>query len=198
MNATDEGMDEFTVVINDEEQYSIWLAHRAVPDGWREVGYRGTKSQCLDHIAKVWVDMRPLSLRKRMEEWATNPPRETAPVFVDDAAPLVERLSGTQRRVEFRTRATDRVAYLKERIDLGYVHLVFPETRGGTELGMKLDKSACRFDGADFEKGTGEVELFGRLTLDDVPVECRAKVRLPELSGVGGLRQCSTNGGEAA
>jgi MbtH protein len=58
----------YSVVINHEEQYSIWLANREVPAGWREVGVSGTKEECLAHIEKVWVDMRPLSLRKAMSE----------------------------------------------------------------------------------------------------------------------------------
>ena len=56
------------VVVNDEEQYSIWFVDRAVPAGWREAGKEGTKEECLAYIEKVWTDMRPLSLRKRMDE----------------------------------------------------------------------------------------------------------------------------------
>lgn len=59
---------QYTVVVNDEEQYSIWLADRPVPDGWREVGVTGDKATCLDHIERTWTDMRPLSLRRAMEE----------------------------------------------------------------------------------------------------------------------------------
>jgi MbtH protein len=59
---------EYVVVINDEEQYSIWPADRAAPDGWREDGCRGTKAECLAHISEVWVDMRPRSLRLKMEQ----------------------------------------------------------------------------------------------------------------------------------
>ncbi|WP_436520729.1 MbtH family protein [Actinoplanes sp. HUAS TT8] len=58
---------EYVVVINDEEQYSIWWAERAIPAGWRTTGFRGVKQACLDHIAEVWTDMRPRSLRERME-----------------------------------------------------------------------------------------------------------------------------------
>jgi MbtH protein len=58
----------YQVVVNHEEQYSIWPADREPPPGWREVGKRGTKQECLDYIAEVWTDMRPLSLRKKMEE----------------------------------------------------------------------------------------------------------------------------------
>ncbi|CCE07027.1 MbtH-like protein [Bradyrhizobium sp. STM 3843] len=58
----------YLVVINGEEQYSIWSAEKAVPAGWREVGKRGPKAECLQYIEDVWTDMRPLSLRKRMAE----------------------------------------------------------------------------------------------------------------------------------
>lgn len=60
----------YLVVLNDEEQYSIWLADREIPAGWHAEGTRGTKADCLAHIDKVWTDMRPLSLRKRMAEMA--------------------------------------------------------------------------------------------------------------------------------
>jgi MbtH protein len=58
----------YSVVANDEEQYSIWFAHRQPPAGWREVGKSGPKEECLEYIKQVWTDMRPLSLRQRMEE----------------------------------------------------------------------------------------------------------------------------------
>lgn len=54
------------VVLNHEEQYSIWPADRELPLGWREEGKRGTRAECLDHIEEVWVDMRPLSVRREM------------------------------------------------------------------------------------------------------------------------------------
>lgn len=56
----------FTVVINHEEQYSIWPAGTSRPDGWDEVGVTGDKQTCLDYIDRTWTDMRPLSLRKHM------------------------------------------------------------------------------------------------------------------------------------
>lgn len=63
-----EGEDtrEYLVVLNDEEQYSIWLSDKPLPDGWRAEGTRGGKEECLDHIEQVWTDMRPLSVRKRL------------------------------------------------------------------------------------------------------------------------------------
>lgn len=56
----------YRVVVNDEEQYSIWAATRPNPSGWRDAGKSGLKSECLAHIKDVWTDMRPLSLRQRM------------------------------------------------------------------------------------------------------------------------------------
>ena len=57
----------YNVVVNDEEQYSIWPADRELPLGWRAEGTTGTKAECLAHIEEVWTDMRPLSLREQME-----------------------------------------------------------------------------------------------------------------------------------
>lgn len=60
----------YKVVVNHEEQYSIWFADRELPLGWRAVGKQGLKSECLAYIKEVWTDLRPLSLRKKMEEQA--------------------------------------------------------------------------------------------------------------------------------
>jgi MbtH protein len=57
----------YAVVVNDEEQYSIWPADREPPAGWRTVGKSGPKADCLAHIDEVWQDMRPRSLRERMD-----------------------------------------------------------------------------------------------------------------------------------
>ncbi|MEU4779207.1 MbtH family protein [Micromonospora sp. NPDC023633] len=56
----------FRVVVNDEEQYSIWPVDRETPAGWRDAGRTGTRQECLDHIERTWTDMRPLSLRRAL------------------------------------------------------------------------------------------------------------------------------------
>jgi MbtH protein len=63
----DDDQTVYTVVINHEEQYSIWPEWKDIPNGWKAVGKSGPKADCLAYIEKVWTDMRPLSLRKRME-----------------------------------------------------------------------------------------------------------------------------------
>jgi MbtH protein len=59
---------EYLVVRNDEEQYSIWAQDGPVPDGWQAAGFTGSRDQCLAHIDQVWTDMRPRSLRVAMGE----------------------------------------------------------------------------------------------------------------------------------
>ncbi len=56
----------YRVVVNHEQQYSIWPAARDLPTGWQDAGISGSKEQCLAHIDEVWTDMRPLSLREKM------------------------------------------------------------------------------------------------------------------------------------
>ncbi|MFN6484859.1 MULTISPECIES: MbtH family protein [unclassified Nostoc] len=67
---TSEDTTIYKVVVNHEEQYSIWFVDRENPLGWTDVGKSGLKSECLEYIKEVWTDMRPLSLRKQMEEAA--------------------------------------------------------------------------------------------------------------------------------
>ncbi|QLJ02808.1 MbtH family NRPS accessory protein [Streptomyces sp. NEAU-sy36] len=61
----DEG---YVVVVNSEEQYSVWPQGRELPAGWRETGERGSRESCLAHIDEVWTDMRPLTLRREMAD----------------------------------------------------------------------------------------------------------------------------------
>jgi MbtH protein len=58
----------YTVVVNHEEQYSIWPEYKPIPLGWRVGGKAGPKAECLEFIKTVWTDMRPLSLRRQMED----------------------------------------------------------------------------------------------------------------------------------
>lgn len=73
MSSKDSGSEDTTiykVVINQHEQYSIWPANRENPRGWQNAGKVGPKAECLAHIKEVWTDMRPVTLRQRMEELA--------------------------------------------------------------------------------------------------------------------------------
>jgi len=65
----EEDTREYQVLVNSEEQYSLWLAGQAIPNGWRQVGPTGQKQVCLDYVKEVWTDMRPLSVRKAMEQY---------------------------------------------------------------------------------------------------------------------------------
>jgi MbtH protein len=61
--STSPATDRFVVVVNHEEQYSVWFAGRELPVGWIATGTQGTRQECLDHIEQVWTDMTPLSVR---------------------------------------------------------------------------------------------------------------------------------------
>ena len=68
MDHTDDSPMLYKVVVNHEEQYSIWPLERENAPGWKDGAKSGTKEECLDYIEKVWTDMRPLSLRNKMDK----------------------------------------------------------------------------------------------------------------------------------
>jgi MbtH protein len=68
----DEDTTIYRVVVNHEEQYSIWPLDREPPLGWHDAGKQGTKSECLAFVEEVWTDMRPLSLRRDMDTQLKN------------------------------------------------------------------------------------------------------------------------------
>jgi uncharacterized protein YbdZ (MbtH family) len=181
----------YKVVVNHEEQYSIWPDYKEMPLGWKDVGKSGPKPECLAYIKEAWTDMRPLSLRKQMEEIARRRAAEPPPPPPDPNRPrektLVEKLCEGDHPVEASLRPEKSVKALKDRIDLGYVHIKFTNTRGGTELGVRLDRDALNLSQADFENQTGEVHLEGDLTLDYVKVRCIADIDLKTLDGRGHL-----------
>ncbi len=67
MHDDDDDTRIYRIVVNHEEQYSIWLAEKEIPLGWKAVGTQGSKKACLEYIAEVWTDMRPLSVRQKMK-----------------------------------------------------------------------------------------------------------------------------------
>ncbi len=98
---------------------------------------------------------------------------------------LVQRLSeGDHPIVANRYKSAQE---LKQAIDRGYVLLKFTDTRGGTELGVRLDNAAADLSEADFDQSTGTVHLVGNLTLNYVPVRHVADVDLATLNGTGHL-----------
>jgi MbtH protein len=58
--------ERYRILVNAEEQYSLWRADLPVPAGWKDIGFEGTRDECSAHVDTIWTDMRPLSLRKRM------------------------------------------------------------------------------------------------------------------------------------
>jgi uncharacterized protein YbdZ (MbtH family) len=185
---------EYCVVVNDEEQYSIWPTERDMPAGWHNVGKVGTKQECLDHIEVIWTDMRPLSLRKKMEEWKNNPPppRSIEMPEEHDEPSLVDRLCAGDHKVIASLRPDRTAQALQEAINRQYVLVKFTETRGQTELGMDLDTGGCDMIAGDFANGSGQIRLVGNLTLDFIKVRCIADIDLATLEGTGHLEKVAT------
>lgn len=181
----------YKVVVNHEEQYSIWPEYKDNPLGWEDVGKAGPKAECLAYVKEVWTDMRPLSLRKKMEEMAKSPPPPPPDPNRPKEKSLVDKLSEGSHPVEAGLRPERTVKLFKEAIDRNYVHIKFTNTKGGTELGVRLDRDGCDFNNADFENGTGTVHIEGGLTLDYVKVRCIADIDLTSLQGQGRLIKIS-------
>jgi uncharacterized protein YbdZ (MbtH family) len=176
----------YKVVVNHEEQYSIWPEYKENPLGWNDVGKVGPKDKCLACINEVWTDMRPLSLRKKVEETAKNPPPHPGPGKPREKA-LVDALCERDHPIEVNVRPEKTMKLFKEAVARDYAHIKFTNTNGGTELGVRLDRDSCDFSKADFENGNGTVHLEGELTLDYVKVRCIADVDLATLEGTGRL-----------
>jgi len=184
----------YKVLMNHEEQFSIWPEYKETPNGWTDIGKSGPKAECLAYIKETWTDMRPLSLRKRMEELAQNPPSPPTPP--DPNRPreksLVDRLCDGIHRVEAGVRPEKTVKLFKDAIDRDYVPIKFTDTKGGTELGIRLDRPACNFSAANFDAGTGNVHVEGGITFDYVKVRCVADIDLNSLEGIGHLVKVET------
>jgi hypothetical protein len=100
---------------------------------------------------------------------------------------LIERLTEGDHPVVVSIRPESTLNALKECIERGYVHVRFTDTRGGTELGVRLDKSRSELEGGDFDSGSGSIEIVGNLTFNYEKVRCRAKIDLQTLAGRGHL-----------
>lgn len=181
----------YKVVVNHAEQYSIWPTDRENAPGWNDTGKSGTKHECLAYVEEVWTDMRPLNLRKLMEQETPRPDPQATGGGRDASAgrpTLVERLSEGDHPLALGLRPEKSVAALKEALKRGYVHIVFTGTGGGTELGVRLDRESADAAHADLETQTGSLHLEGELTLDNVRVRCLAEIDLGLLEGRGRLQ----------
>lgn len=160
----EEDRREYRVVVNDEEQYSIWFADRDVPAGWRDCGVTGPKSHCLEHIRNVWTDMRPRSLREEMLRWEREPPEPLPPLArkQGEKDELVARLEEDQPiTIALRPEATRSV--FEQQLERGFVLVRFDRT--GTEIGVRLDAAATQAAIARLGAGAA-IEVVGRLVLN--------------------------------
>ena len=192
LHSEEEDKTIYKVVRNHEEQYSIWPEYKENPLGWEDAGKVGPKVECLAYIKEVWTDMRPLSLRKKMEELAKNPPPAPPPTTTEPRESLVDRLCVGDHAVEISLRPNVSAKAFKEAIDSGYVRVKYTGTKGGTELGIRVNNEACNFQDANFDSATGRAKVVGDLTLDYTRVLCIADIDLQSLTGQGHLEKIAT------
>jgi hypothetical protein len=110
---------------------------------------------------------------------------------------LVDKLCAGDHPVELSLWPERNIQALKDCLDRGYVHLRFTQTRGGTELGFRVDREQSRIDAASIEGAAGAVRLAGYLTLDYVKVKCVGDIDLTTLSGTGHLERVMEQPGQA-
>lgn len=172
MNSDDaEDTRLYKVLINHEGQYSIWPDDREHPLGWRDGGKSGSRQECLDYIDQVWTDMRPLSLRKKMEEDARRI-AETIRPFTQESHPVVIDWPHAS------------LAEIKDGVDRGFLPIAFTEAADLPAIGIFLDKQESDVSHADFAGGSGTLHLVGTGTIYAVgTVRMVADVELPSRSG---------------
>jgi len=176
---------QYQVVVNDEEQYSIWPEGRELPAGWRVAGKSGAKAECLEHIEKTWTDMRPRSLREQMDSGSVDEPKPVASRPAGE--PLVDKLSKGGHPIVVTGAASQGASRFREDINAGHIRVRFTETAGGTELALRFDPNAIDLSRGDLETGTGRLRLSSELKLDGAHVKCVVEIDIAELNGNGRL-----------
>jgi hypothetical protein len=106
---------------------------------------------------------------------------------IEKMSELPDTLSRGRHRITYRPKRGDARSELKDAIERKYVHVLFTETRGGTELGFGVDETRSDLSKADWEAGAGAVHLEGTLKLDGVPVRCVADLDVASVEGHGHL-----------
>ncbi len=100
---------------------------------------------------------------------------------------LPHKLAKGEHKVIFPSRLDDPLQELQDCIERDYVFVKFTETRGGTELGFRLDPEHSDLSGADWDNGTGTIRMAGELTLDYVKVRCVGNIDISTMEGTGHL-----------
>lgn len=173
---------EYVVVKNLEEQYSVWPIFKDIPDGWYSCNFSGTKETCLSYIKEIWVDMRPLSLRKKMEQLSKTDQNTSEQHNIAKVPSLISILSdGKNHPIIILSDNKDKVL---NQIQQGYIHIKFTDTIGGSCLTLELDQSITDIECWD----NNIINLEGELILDYQHVKCIIEFNVLTLQGHGLLQ----------
>lgn len=168
----------FQVVLDIEEQFSIWPTSRRLPAHWKSVDVQGTLEDCLDYIERLWVDMRPLSLRKHMAEVR---PREPEGAPSDDGIypPVAEYLRNKRQKVSLREVCEGGCEDLKDAVSRGRLYVSLEHTLGGTDLTLTLEGSEAPVDIEALFRTGGTARWRGHVCLDSEAYIFAVEVTLP-------------------
>jgi len=165
----------YKVVMNYEEQYSIWPIDYEMPLGWNDTGKSGTKVECLDYINNVWRDMRPLSLRKKMAQ-DTHKIKEMMYPLTEGRHVVRLGWSGVSSTT------------VRDAIGRGFIVIEFTETPELPGVGLFIDKDAIDTRQADFDASRGHLKVEGTGNIYAIgKVRCIVDLDLATWEGTGSL-----------
>lgn len=174
--------DQYNVVVNAEEQYSIWPKYQKIPNGWHSIDFVGSKNECLDYIGVIWKDIRPLSLRKRLSQ---NLRYDEAGVnsekikYETQHTSLVDLLLSKQHDIVLPVESKDK---LFEEVNSGYLNVIVLDTKGRTELNITIAKNSCPVEGS--LTAQKDLSLCGNIELDYQKLKFDINLDLVHLKGV--------------
>jgi uncharacterized protein YbdZ (MbtH family) len=183
----DETNDErtpYVVVINDDEQYSIWRRDRPLPAGWREVGFEAGRTECLAHIEQVWTDMRPLTVRRALSSAKAHVEIVEEGRRSGGKNDLVIRLEKEQP-ISLVAHPSESGEELKEQLERRRLYVRFDAT--GTELGFRLSDDAVATAMAAVHRQQEPIPLEGELVLNFERVRFVGSLHVRSLKGLGRL-----------
>lgn len=175
------------IVVNEERQYSIWPEERQNAIGWKDIGFSGSKEECLNHLNAIWTNLGPLNKEKMKSQDQQLPtsrqddPQKIKPVEASQRGFFTKLGFGDEVPVEISSRYNKQIEKLKKSIEQGFVHIKFPTIQ--TELKIKIDRSTL-ID-LDSGKHSGRVRLVGTLVLNFETVRCVVDISLQTLTGSG-------------
>jgi MbtH protein len=161
-------MSNYLVVVNEEDQYSVWPEEHVMPEGWRDAGKHGRWEECLQFIEEVWCDMRPRSLRERQSRLGTVTP--PAPVCSLPISLVDQLIAGPQEVTILSWPGAPGGDPLKT--SPGTCRLRFEGCGRGVEISLELAQTLEQKPDGAASASTGRIRVEGFCVLDTTSLQC--------------------------